>query len=237
MTPIFIITCDRLEILKQSIQSYRDCIKTPFEIVVVDFGSTYPPTIGFLKQLEQGGVKVYWKKRINHVTELNTVNVSIQDYFKSHPASDYVVTDPDIALDAVQGNVLGVYDYFLKTFPTINVAGPMLRIDDIPAYYTFRTKILNGEMGMHKGFHSQTIHNIVYEGNEVRYIFAPIDTTFGMYRAETQWARLSMGVRLFAPYSARHLDWYTDPGNLTPDQVYYIEHASKQIAHWCMQGE
>ena len=69
-------------------------------------------------------------------------------------------------------------------------------------------------------------------GNTVKYIFAPIDTTFGLYKAGMPWSRLKMGIRVLPPYAARHLDWYIDPENLTPDQEYYMKHASDKIAHW-----
>lgn len=236
MIPIFIITCDRLEILKKSMKSYYACIKTLFDIAIVDFGTTYTPTVDFLKQLARDGIKVYWKGRINHETQLNKANECIQNYFRSHPKSNYVVTDPDIALDNTQGDVLEFYSFLLETFPNISVAGPMLRIDDIPVHYPLREKLITGKMGMHKGFHSQPIHTIVYRDDAMRYINAPIDTTFGMYRAGTQWARLKNGIRALAPYGARHLDWYINPRSLTLDQAYYMKHASKQIVSWSKIG-
>ena len=53
----------------------------------------------------------------------------------------------------------------------------------------------------------------------------PIDTTFGMYRRGYAFRRLSQGFCAYAPYQARHLDWYLDPDALTEDQRYYMEHA------------
>jgi len=232
MIPIFIITCDRLEILKESIQSYYDYIKTPFEVVIVDFGSTYEPTVNFLKQLEDKKIKVYWKKKISIPSELNDVNESIQDYFGSHAKSNYIVTDPDIALDNVRGDILDVYSYLLEELSDINVVGPMLRIDDIPDHYPKKEGLISGKLGLHKRFHLSKINSIHYKNEIVNYIFAPIDTTFGMFRAGKDWTKLLNGIRVLFPYSARHLDWYVDPKNLTSDQEYYMEHASKQIAHW-----
>jgi len=230
MIPIFIITCDRLKVLKESIQSYYNCIKTPFEIVIIDFGSTYEPTLKYLKNLEHEKVKVYWKKKINHKIALNSINGNIQDYFKNHPKSNYVVTDPDIALDNVEGDILRVYAHLLENLPGINVAGPMLRIDDIPDYYPPKKRLISSSR--HVGYHSREVNTIQYEDKVLRYIFAPIDTTFGMSRAGKHWARHMKAVRVLSPYSARHLDWYLDSENLTQDQKYYIEHASKKIAHW-----
>ena len=38
-------------------------------------------------------------------------------------------------------------------------------------------------------------------------------------------------IRTLAPYTAKHLDWYVDPDNVSPDQAYYMEHASNNN-HW-----
>ena len=232
MIPIFILTCDRLEVLKKSMQSYYDCIKAPFELVIIDFGSTYEPTVEFLKELESNLTKVYWMDRITTPGEFSIASDCIEDYFKTNPKSNYIVTDPDVELDNAWDDVLYIYSQFLLAFPDIHVVGPMLRIDDIPDYYPFKDKLINGKMGLHKQFYSNTVHSVGYEDIDINYIFAPIDTTFGMYRAGTKWSNLRSGIRVFAPYSARHLDWYIDPDNLTPDQEYYMEHASNKIAHW-----
>lgn len=233
MIPIFIITYDRLRVLKESIQSYHDCIKTPFEIVVVDFGSTYGPTIEYLKNLEQEKVKVYWKDRIHHKDGLNSISGIVQDYFRDHLASNYVVTDPDIALDNVEGDVLEVYANLLKNLPKITVVGPMLRIDDIPDHYPKKQKLIS--KSLHVDFHSRPVSTIKYDDKIIRYIFALIDTTFAMNRAGTPWRRWRQGVRVLRPYSARHLDWYLDPNDLTPDQTHYKENASRRIVHWSVE--
>lgn len=234
MTPIFIITCDRLEVLKTSIRSYYDSIETPFEIVAIDFGSAYEPTREFLRHLEYEGKKVYWKERIRFNTDLNSIDGVIQDYFEARPKSNYVVTDPDIALDNVKGDILDIYSHLLNSVPEASVAGPMLRINDIPDHYPRKKELISESL--HVDFHSRKVNTIQYKDKVIKYIFALIDTTFGMSRAGTHWKRHVNGVRVLPPYSARHLDWYLDPENLTQDQKYYAEHASRKIAHWSKWG-
>ena len=232
MMPIFIITCDRLTCTREAIVSYRECIGQEFDLVIVDFGSTYQPLLEYLRQLEDSGIKIYWKDAICNANQLNGVSMCIEDYFKSHPTSNYVVTDPDIELDNTPDDILDIYSYFLDTFHNANVVGPMLRIDDIPDCYPLKEQLISGKRGYHGKFHAQPV-NVIYRGNtKLEYIFAPIDTTFGMYRTGAKWARLKFGIRVLPPYGARHLDWYVDPNNLTPDQKYYMEHASKGIANW-----
>ena len=229
------ITCDRLEMLKRSMESYRSYIDTPFKIIICDQGSTFKPTVEFIKKLGTNGAKVYWRGQVNKGKAINLardnfgINENIQDYFKSHPKSNYVITDPDIFLDNVNGDILEVYAHLLKTMPQINVVGPMLRIDDIPEYYPLREKLLT--RSRHRKFHSAKVHIANYREGQIKYIFAKIDTTFGMYRAGSQWYRLQEGIRTFAPYWAKHLDWYIDPKDLTEDQKYYMRRASRN-AHW-----
>ncbi len=229
MIPIFIITCDRVEMLKKSMRSYREQIETPVEFIMIDMGSTYLSMIEYLGELEKEGMKIYRENRVNSRSELNKINASIQDYFRTHPQSNYVVTDPDICFDDIKADILDVYAYLLNNLPEIVVAGPMLRIDDIPEYYPLRKRLLTNSR--HKTFHEREIYSVFYNGGEIKFIYAKIDTTFGMYRAGSQWQRLQSGIRVLAPYSAKHLDWYVDPGNMPEDQRYYMQNAS-QVAHW-----
>lgn len=230
MIPIFIISCERLDALERSIQSYYDCIKTPFEIVIMDFGSTFVPTLKYLKILEHKGIKVYWKKKLSNKRRFNLyVDGIIQDYFKDHPKSNYVVTDPDIALDNTNGNILEVYAYLLEILPEDYIVGPMLRIDDLPNHYPLKEEVRFG--GWEAFYHSRKVNIIQYKDKVVKFVLVKIDTTFAMNRAGTHWRRHRMAARVFSPYSARHLEWYLDPKDLTPDQRYYMEHASRKISH------
>jgi len=230
MIPIFVISSDRLKALKESIQSYYDCIKTAFEIVIIDFGTSYEPTLEYLRQLRNKDIKIYWNEKISYKGSLNLIDEVIQDYFEDHPVSNYVVTDPDIVLDNVDGDILDVYSYLLKRFHKFIVVGPMLRIDDIPDYYPLKDRLLSKS---HESvFHRRRVLTIPYKDKVIRYIIATIDTTFGMRRAGEDFWRHRWGIRTLAPYAARHLDWYLDPENLTEDQKYYINHASRRISTW-----
>jgi len=228
--PIFIISSDRLKALKESIQSYCDYIKTPFEIVIIDFGTSYEPTLEYLKQLENKKIKVYWNKKISYKGSLNRIRGIVQDYFKNHPVSNYIVTDPDIVLDNVEGDVLDVYAYLLEKIPHIIVAGPMLRIDDIPDCYPLKERLLSRSLETTYRFRRE--FTIPYRNKNIKYIIVNIDTTFGMRRAGQDFWRHRWGARVLSPYAARHLEWYLDPKNLTEDQKYYIKHASRRIATW-----
>lgn len=228
-----------MECLKKSMESYHDCIKIPFEIVICDQGTTFPPTQEFLNKLESEGIKVYrWpvgfndSERTNLMRNDRKIEADIQNYFENHPKSNYVVTDPDIMLDNVNGDILDVYAYLLEKIPQINTAGTMLRIDDIPDHYPLKNHMIFHSLNTK--YHSTEVNIIQYKDRDIKYIFAPIHTTFGMYRKETLWGGKiysKKAVRVLAPYSAKHLDWYVDMENLSDDQIYYIKHASDN-AHW-----
>jgi len=142
-----------------------------------------------------------------------------------------VVTDPDIALDNVNGDILEVYAHLLEMLPEIAVVGPVLRTDNIPDYYPRKEEIITWEMQHNPP--RKGIYNIRYKDKVINLIFAKIDTTFGMNRAGKHWGRRTIkAIRVLSPYSARHLDWYLNPLNLTPDQEYYMKHASAGITHW-----
>jgi len=233
VVPIFIIVKDRLEVLKKTIQSFESSIKTPFEIVIHDNNSTYEPTIDYLKELEKQGKKVYRNKKIskNNVEELHSVRESINKH-KSN-SKYYVVTDPDIELDNVRGDILVFYAFILNNFKKFQVVGPQLRIDDIPDYYLLKKEVIARHS---KLWNKKSLKvNFIYRGENFRAVKYAIDTTFGMYRNGYVFKRLSKGVRTFSPYSARHLDWYIDPNKLTDDALYYINMKDRlrlKMGHW-----
>jgi len=227
--PIFIISFNRLEVLKTSILSYKNFIKSPFEIVVHDNNSSYGPLLDYLKRLESRGITVFYnKENVLSGMQLNNVALSIEKWFSQNDAPYYVVTDPDIALQEECGDILELYADLLKLNEEINVVGPMLRIDDIPPYYPLRTKVI--ERHYQQFWHKMPM-DLTWRGKLIQYQNAPIDTTFGMYRYGFKFHRLSQGYRTYRPYWARHLDWYLNPKKLSDDQIFYLKNAS-EVSHW-----
>ena len=246
-TPIFIITCDRITALTTLLNSYRkvffsEPIKSSYEIVIHDNGSTFPPMLTYLKSLTESGVKVYGYPPLQSKEDLNKVNHTVQMYFSDREPSEYVVTDCDIILAGGKEslNILILYKRILEILPNINVVGPSLIIDDIPDYYPNKARV----QSIHKKFWPPTEKRKTlevrpnkgdyyrYRTHSISYIEAPIDTTFGMYRAGSEFKRHQSGIRTFSPYVAQHFDWYINPDNMTPDQEYYSKHCSRQITHW-----
>lgn len=228
--PIFVIVHERNEVLKISLDSFFQNIASPIQIILFDQKSTYTPTIDFLKTMEKNGVPVIWNHRNGAMPEMCAdLRVAIREWLSKNPCPYYIVTDPDIALDSCQSNILEFYSYLLQLFKEITCVGPMLRIDDIPDFYPFKDEAI-------KRHYEQFWKNIprAIEYLNVKYHILPsmIDTTFAMYRSDFEFKNLNVGLRTYAPYMAKHLDWYIDPQNMTPDQEYYMNKANYNLAHW-----
>jgi hypothetical protein len=65
-------------------------------------------------------------------------------------------------------------------------------------------------------------------GRKVAYLPAAIDTTFAVHRANQPFRRLKNGIRVYAPFEARHLDWYLQDAQAGE---YHLK-SSSHIAHW-----
>jgi hypothetical protein len=224
--PIFIIVHDRLETIKKCVKSFETLIKTPIEIIFHDSKSTYEPTIQYLNEMENKGYTIYRSKINNH----HNVVDSAKDYLeKNKECKYYVITDPDIELYQVDGDILEFYIFLLNKFKVESV-GPMLKIDDIPDYYPRKQAVLNGHG---KQFWNKKPKKIKYKDNDFLYINCPTDTTFQLKKRENCIKKFphSNSIRTFHPYSAKHLDWYLNPNKLLPCEEYYIKKAS-DISHW-----
>lgn len=223
--PIFIIVHDRINVLKSSIKSFEEQIKTPIKIILHDVASTYSPCKKYLKEMEENGYTVFRHPVNDHTSVQNT----IKKYLRQNPDCQYyVITDPDIELDNVNGDILDFYIWLCKKNNNKLVIGPMLRIDDIPDYYSKKELAIK----RHKAqFWNTKPTPIKWNDNEYNIQYSPIDTTFQLCHRNMHYNFPRRGIRCYSPYSARHLDWYINPENLTKDQLYYSKHSSN-IAHW-----
>ena len=217
-TPIFIITFNRVTVLKRSIASFLKL--GDVTLVIHDNNSTYPPMLLYLEQLESEGVEVIRHPEANgsfyDISE--SVEKSIKHWFNYHEASYYVVSDPDIELENPSPELLSHFKELLLD-KRVNVVGPMLRIDDMPECYTLRDE-------MHSCQWNQFWELPRNEYKGVKHTHCAIDTTFGMYRSTFRFKRLNLGLRVFEPYMAKHLDWYLDVENLSDEEIYYKDYAT-----------
>lgn len=223
-TPIFIISYNRGHYLEQIIDGYKKQDR-PVDIIIHDNGSDDVNTKKILANIEQQGIKVCYKEKIHCADELNNVSETINDYFQnwSEP-QEYIVTDCDIDLSTSQENTITIYLALLSKFNRADCVGPMLTIIDIPKAYVLRNKALNRHILQ---FWHKKPKKVIYDKQEIFYIPAPIDTTFALYRAGSEYQRLKQGLRLYNPFEAKHLDWY----ELEKNNI-YSQKSNSQISHW-----
>jgi pyruvyltransferase len=228
--PIFIIVHNQYEILKRAVTSYQQQIATPHEVIFHDVASTYYETLEYLKDMKAKGHRVYRSERNHH----HTVVASIRSYLAENPSCEYVVmTDPDIELYNVNPNILDVYIHALNALNKTSV-GPMLEIADIPNHYPHKAR---ATLSHRQQFWNKPRKTLDYKGTKLSYIDCMTDTTFQLFRARRMPASFphSNSIRFFAPYSAKHLDWYLNPHAITPCQLYYHLNTTN-ISHWNKSG-
>jgi len=236
--PIFIISFNKLTVLKQAIKSYYEYIATPFEIVIHDTGTSFPDTLEYLKQLEDKGIRVYRfkHKKFKFKQDMYAlVNQSISRYFleTGNDSRFYCVTDPDMAFyEKTRKNVLVFYASLLDMFHESELykVGPMPKMDDIPDHYPLKELVFKKYRGKRINEFGEEIK---FDKFIIKYREANV-TPFAMYRRYSTFFKKRLSFRIGEPYDARHLDWYLDYKNLTEDQKYYmsIEYCNSDISHW-----
>lgn len=227
--PIFIISYNRLTVLKRSINSYLSFVDYS-DIIIVDKGSCYEPLKEYYFELAQKGTKVIYSDPLQKKDSLSNISEEVENHKKQNQFDYYIVTDPDICMEEVNLDVLDLYTFFLDIFPDIEIVGPMLRIIDIPENYPAREWCWKRHVDL---FWHKIPEVLYWKNKKIHYQFAPIDTTFGVIRSTTRYKRLLNGIRIYAPYEATHLDWYITDNNMTEDQQFYMKTSNPDVAHWC----
>ncbi len=195
MIPIFINVRDRLKTTRALAEF---CAALPgAEVHLVDNASTYGPLLDWYSTC---GLTVHRCENGGPRTPWRFAN-ELRD-------GHYVVTDCDLDLTGVPCDVLDVLAEALEFCDDICKAGLALRIDDLPADHLARTM----EAGHWTKRHT-AIHRELY--------YAPIDTTFAMYRAGEPFG-YTPALRLAGQYTARHAPWYYDAANLPDDEQHYL---------------
>jgi glycosyltransferase involved in cell wall biosynthesis len=222
--PIFIISFNRGDFLRRTIQSYlRQTM--PVEIIVHDNGSDDPETLAILADLAQQGISIHRHRAITSPAELDLVDETIDKYFAGSTARGrYAVTDCDVDLTSARPDALQVYDYLLDRFAQADCVGPMLTIADIPENYPLFNRVMNRHI---EQFWHQNPQMISTPFGDCAFIEATIDTTFAIHREGSRFRRLRTGLRVYHPFEASHLDWYP-----RPVQGHYHRSSCGAISHW-----
>lgn len=210
--PVFIICRDRVTWTKQLVDWLERAGQE--EIYLVDNDSTYPPLLEWYEQTDHRVVKMNGNTGHNGIWHSGLVQ-QIAD------CRYYIVSDPDvIPIDECPLDAIDYFRELLDRYEDRTKVGFNLKIDDIPDHYKFKQAVLDHEGGYK-----------LWGGPEPGLHFAPIDTTFALYRpGATQ--DISFSCRVDYPYETRHMPWYLDSNDPGEEESYYVEHAHSRINTW-----
>ena len=209
--PVIIIVRDRLSPLLQLLD-WLDSVGQR-DIWLCDNASTYEPMVKFLANT---------KTRVVY----NGQNLGHRAPWLSGLAADlglerpFVVTDPDvIPSESCPHDALDYFADTLSVHPELDKVGFSLRIDDLPAHFAHRDSVIAWER--------QFWTNQFKPG----FFFAPIDTTFAVYRAGLRHQN-GLSLRAQPPYDAHHTPWYENTLHPSEEHRYYVEHADRLVSNW-----
>lgn len=222
--PIFVISFNRGRQLRRAVASYL-ALEAPVDLIIQDNGSDDPQTLEILSELERDGHHLVRGRKIASATDLEGVDDAVGAYFgRDRPRGRYVVTDCDIELAPTAAGTLGLYGELLDRFAGAECVGPMLRIDDVPTSYPLYNHMMNRHI---EQFWRHPPRFIGSSRGPCAVLPCLIDTTFAMHREASRFHRLKRALRVYAPYDARHLDWYPSQADEK-----YRDSSSAAISHW-----
>jgi len=208
--PVIINNFNRLEWLVKQINWLEKAGMK--NIYIIDNDSTYPPLLS------------YYAKTKHIVLKLSE-NFGHESLWKTHLQlwfcfDYYVYTDPDIIpVDDCPFNTIEYFFELLQKYPTIKKVGFGLKIDDLPDYYVHKQKVIQWE----EQFWKKQISEGLFE--------ADIDTTFALYKPNTNNQCWGETLRTSFPYIARHMPWYNNSTIDSEEEDFYKKHASS-ISSW-----
>jgi SAM-dependent methyltransferase len=210
--PIFIVNRNRVSSLKAMIQWLLGigC----HDVQILDNDSSYPALLDYYQRLpgnvtlhklgENIGPRAFWQ-------------LGLQKKY----SSPYIVSDPDLVPAAFcPDDLIAHMHHLLSRFPDCGKVAPGLRLDSVSPNY--------GQADAAVKWESQFWHRPVSRG----IFFAPVDTTFAIYAAGSEFTRDGKNLRLGYPYLLEHTPWQVDENNLDEEETYYRAHTSSSFSHW-----
>jgi len=210
--PTFIICRDRLTDLKELVIWLESVGQQ--EIYLVDNESTYEPLLEYYKQtphevIHMGG----------NTGQTGVWNCGVIDRIAS--GRRFIVTDPDVVpVEECPKDALEYFSGILDRYPDRSKVGFGLKLNDLPDHYQFKNEVIQFESRYYQ-----------FGGPEYGLHFAPIDTTFALYR-EGATQDISYSCRTSWPYEARHMAWYLDSQNITEEEAHYRSRMHTGINSW-----
>jgi glycosyltransferase involved in cell wall biosynthesis len=204
--PVIINNRNRVTSLKALVESLEKAGMQ--NIFIIDNASTYEP---LLKYYQETPHSIFHLKE--NVGYLAFWELGIWERFKTTP---YVYTDSDVVpVEECPDDYLDVFWDGLKRYPDIQKIGFSLEIDDLPDHYIGKSSVIRHERQF-------------WEKKYDSYFFdSLIDTTFALYRPSARGGVWERALRSPEPYIARHIPWYVNSSQLSEEEKFYRDHASK----------
>lgn len=199
-------------------------------IYILDNNSTYLPLLNWYDTLKRSGINVIrFKKNLGHHAPWKS-GLTYQLAWK-HKSSYYMVTDPDLDIANVPGDMIEMMTNVLNNKDVFKV-GLSLEINDIPEHYPAKKAVQDWEA-------QNWQQNKIEPYQKTNLYKVGIDTTLAMYNiiytelVKPSFLRpsyikfncnfIDSAFRLDRPYTARHLPWYLDFKNLSENQKFYLD--------------
>lgn len=203
--PIIINNRNRFTYLKQLVDFL---ISSGYSnISILDNDSDFEPLLDYYKVTP--AKVIYLKKNLGYKALWKS------DVFESIKKGYYVYTDADLIPEGFCPKDFIYQLYLILNKYPAEKCGPALKIDDLPAHYKHREKVIANELPFWKVSPEKDVY------------IAPIDTTFALYKpfafgdAEECEAIRVAGDLLFI-----HQPWYEDSENPDEETRYYVNHSS-----------
>lgn len=210
--PIFINCRDRLTTTVQLVNWLESVGQE--NIYLVDNDSTYEPLLEWYKKTNHK--VIYLKTNGGHIAPWSYGIV--EQYAKD---SFYIVSDPDVLpTEDCPNDAIDYFKDLLDKYKDRTKCGFGIKIDDIPNHFKYKDQVIKHESQYNDWF-----------GPEQKILFAPIDTTFALYRPGAS-ADISLSIRTTSPYLCRHLPWYVDSLSPGEEESFYVDNADNTINSW-----
>lgn len=227
MIPVYIISYNRLATLRPLVD-WLLCIPECHP-VIVDNGSTWPPLVEYLQDLDQHDFPVYRTDEPSNIRAAWSQGVILQGqaHRRRWSSSYYAVTDPDFLPGDCPTDVLERLALGLERYPWALRAGVSTRLDDIPDDYPRKEEVLAWESRYWQ------------ESLDEEFFRAPVDTGFALYRADQPALPFATApcIRSRPPYVMRHTSWYVTPTTMTDEDRYYHQSIRSKEVHWPPGGK
>lgn len=184
------------------------------EVILIDNGSTYQPLLDWYMTCPYKvhllpntyGHKSLWDSGI--------INQYNDEY--------YIVTDHDLDISEVPKDFVSVLMKGLE-FPDVIKCGLSLKLSDLPKN-SYTDEVIAWEK---KFWETPIIKD--------NYYYSDIDTTLAVYSRErtekTTTETFFRALRAKEPYTARHMPWYNQEGQISEEEKYYMENI-KTCGYW-----